>query len=148
MTWRIRAYLATMLLRHWGTAAILFLDAPRFEVNPTFNVILQIAPTEFWVFAFAVVGASALVAATSKNKFMLARISVIMSVGLSIAWAVSLGLVRIDEPHSSMMLFIIYASLAMKDLIVSGIRFNEAALDKVSDLDLTNIEKMEEWIQE
>lgn len=123
-SWRIRAYMAILALRHLGMAFLLILDKSRFDALASFKVLFSIANPALWATGLLVVGSMAVLALLVRKWFEeIGRGACVLSVGMSLAWASSIGLAHVESSSSSLLLFIIFLSMGLKDLIVSSMPF-------------------------
>lgn len=123
-SWRIRAYVGILALRHLGMATLLILDRARFDNLASLRVLFSIANPTLWAVALLLIGGLAVVALVVGKWFEgVGRTTCVLSVGMSLAWASSIGLAHVESSSSSLLLFIIFLSMGLKDLIVSSVPF-------------------------
>lgn len=130
----IRVYLAIVALRHLGTAIVLFRDSDRFITGPSHQVLIEVASPMAWGVMMLVIGLMAAMTALLKNQIVLARIVTILSVTVSLSWAASFGIVLFEEPSASVLLFIVFLSLSLKDLVISSLNYFDVDKELVDQL--------------
>lgn len=120
LSWRIRAYVAVLALRHLGFAASLLNDRDVFRASSSFRYVFDLLPPTGWAWLFAVLGVASLGGLISPREKGI-RVLVVISVGISTAWAAGLVLAAVVAPPApSGFAVVAFASFALKDLIVAG----------------------------
>lgn len=120
LSWRVRAYVAVLALRNVGFAYAFLEDEGAIERSRTFRYLFEVAPPRTWAFAFGFVGIAALGGLLWPREKGI-RFLVVLSVGLSSAWAAGTLLGEIlDPPTSSSIAAVAFVAFALKDLLVAG----------------------------
>lgn len=114
MSWQGRAYLATMALRYYGSAAGFFIGAQRLESNPTFVVVTAIADLKLWAALFVLMGTLALIGIFFPEQKRFKRL-VTVSAGVTICYAAAFFFAFNWSPA-----VFSYTAFALTDLIVAG----------------------------
>lgn len=120
MTWRIRAYVAAMAVRHLGFAFAMLEDDQALEASATFRYVFELAGSRTWAGILAGVGLACLGGVLWPREAGI-RLLVVASVGISCAFAAGTVLAELLEPpRASSIAAVAFAAFAAKDLIVAG----------------------------
>ncbi|HZQ86304.1 MAG TPA: hypothetical protein VFA83_15760 [Acidimicrobiales bacterium] len=118
MTWRARAYMVVLALRHLGVGCFC-LFAPQQFHGDSFNPVKSVLPLEAWGVAFLFIGVNALLALIYENEWW-ARMAITASIGVTIAWAAGFAVAGVQGMATAPIGPIVWGSLALKDLVVAA----------------------------
>jgi len=118
VTWRARAYLAVIVVRHAGVGAFCVL-APRTFRASSFDTLKSLAPLQVWGAVLLVTGTMAALAVIL-NWEPWARVVLVASATVSGCWAAAFLMAGIRGQLAGPTAPILWAALVFKDLIVSG----------------------------
>lgn len=129
MSWRARAYLLVLTLRHFGVGLIALTAQERFT-SSSYESIRGILPLEVWGVLLVGVGLHAALAVAFDDETW-ARGVMVLSAAITAGWAVGFILAAVHGTLDAPPLPITWVAFTMKDLIVSGmsltVPFEEAA---------------------
>lgn len=129
MTWRARAYLLVLTLRHFGVGLIALVAEEKFT-SSSYDSIRAILPLEVWGALLTAVGIHAALAVVFDNETW-ARWVMVASAAMTGCWAAGFLLAGLRGQLDAPPLPITWAAFTLKDLIVSGMSlslpFEEAA---------------------
>lgn len=118
MSWRARAYLLTLTLRHFGVGIVCLAASDRFT-SSSYDSIRRIAPLEVWGVLLVAVGVHAALAVVFDNE-MWARWVMVASAAITAGWACGFTLAWGQGSLDAPPLPITWTAFTLKDLIVSG----------------------------
>lgn len=118
MTWRARAYMMILALRHLGVGGFCFFAADQFHGH-SFAVITSLLPLQAWGALCLVVGINALFALIYENEWW-ARCAITASVGVTLAWAAGFFAAGMQGKLAAPIGPVVWGSLALKDLVVAA----------------------------
>lgn len=121
MTWRARAYLLVLTLRHFGVG-LLCLTIPEMFTSTSYEPIRRTIPLPVWGALLVVIGVHAALAVVWDSD-MWGRVVLIGSATLTGAWAAGFMLAALAGQLDSPPLPIMWTAFTLKDLIVSGMAF-------------------------
>lgn len=119
MSWRIRAYLAVLAFRYFGSAWAIAQSKDLFEQSALFEYVFRIAPPDWWVVGFVLFGIVA-VGAVLRPRILGIRAVLLVSVYLSSLWAGAFVAAELLEDIPATLGTVLLLSLAAKDFIVSS----------------------------
>lgn len=136
MSWRIRAYLAVLAFRHLGLAYTLHRDEDLFERSELFLYVFELASVPVWTALFVAMALAALGGLLWPRETGI-RAIIAASVGLTVAWAAGFVMAELMLGTRATIATVLFVSLALKDLIVSGMSFENPleAMVKREELD-------------
>ena len=123
MSWRIRAYLAVVAFRHLGLAYTLHRDGELFERSELFRYVFELAPVPVWTVLFVAMALAAVGGLLWPRETGI-RAIIAASVGLTVAWAAGFVMAELMLGTRATIATVLFVSLALKDLIVSGMSFS------------------------
>lgn len=118
MTWRARAYMVILGLRHLGIGAFCLFASRQFH-GQSFNPVKSVLPLQAWGVAFVCIGANAFLALIYENEWW-ARMAITASIGVTIAWAAGFAVAGVQGMATAPIGPIVWGSLALKDLVVAA----------------------------
>ena len=122
MSWRIRAYLAVVAFRHLGLAYTLHRDGELFERSELFLYVFELASVPVWTVLFVAMALAAVGGLLWPRETGI-RAIIAASVGLTVAWAAGFVMAELMLGTRATIATVLFVSLALKDLIVSGMTF-------------------------
>lgn len=126
LSWRVRAYVATLAFRHVGLGLALLDDRDAFRSATTFRYVFRILPISAWAATLVAFGIVALGGVLWPREIAL-RIVIVGSVFFSFMWAGSFVAANLIYPHGAASSFaaVVFVSLALGDLTVSGVPYGK-----------------------
>lgn len=123
ISWRVRGYLAVLSFRHLGFGIGLLEGNRQIGGSAAFRYIFDVAGVEWWAAAFLVTGFFALGGIVWPRALPI-RILLVASVGISLSFAGGTFLALLNQPPvASSIVPVAFAVFALKDLLVSGMSF-------------------------
>lgn len=122
MSWRIRAYLAVVAFRHLGIAYTLHRDGELYKRSELFRYVFELLPVAAWLWIMVAMGLGAIGGVLWPRETGI-RVLVAISVGITFAWAAGFVAAELLLGTRATIATVLFVSLALKDLIVSGMAF-------------------------
>ena len=142
MSWRIRAYLAVVAFRNLGTAYTLHRDGDLYERSDLFRYVFELAPVSVWLWIMVAMGLGAIGGVLWPRETGI-RVLVAASVGITFAWAAGFVAAELVLGTRSTIATVLFVALALKDLIVSGMSFENPLEAMVRRDELDELEEEE-----
>lgn len=118
MSWRARAFLSIMAARHLAVGLLCIFSAELFT-SPSFETLRKVLPLPVWGALLVVTGLQAVGAAATGGELW-ARLVLVGSAALTAAWCAAFIASAITGDLDAPSLPITWASLTLKDLVVSA----------------------------
>lgn len=131
MTWRARAYMMIMALRHLGVGGFCLLGPDQFT-SDAYHVIRQLLPLQAWGVLLLAIGVNALLSIIYENEWW-ARLTLTASVTATVAWGAAFLAAGVQGRLGSPIGPIIWLVLALKDLVVAAMPLRSPFEDLVSE---------------
>lgn len=118
MTWRARAYLIVVGLRHLGTGGFALFGAHLFQSH-SFDTIETVLPLRAWGVVFLFIAVHAFLAVVFEHEWW-ARLVICSSAAITAMWAAGFMGAALQGESLSPLGPIIWSSLTLKDLVVAA----------------------------
>lgn len=118
-SWQLRAMMAVMTFRLLGSAWAINASGDRLAANPAFEIVASLMSMESWVYVFLILGLLS-IGGIIAPRSMAMRMLLTVSVGVSLAWGLSL--IATGEPTLAI---IHYLSFAAIDFVAISLRLEK-----------------------
>lgn len=114
---RVRAWIAVLAFRHLAVSIVLAANGSYYVSREPFSVIFALSPPWVWATIFGTIGVAALgvFAFPSETR---TRVLVVVSVGVTLLWALGFIAAQVSEPgQPGVLVAIAFLALAAKDAV-------------------------------